>query len=685
MPNRLATATSPYLRQHADNPVDWWEWGDEAFAEARRRDVPVLLSVGYAACHWCHVMAHESFEDPATAAFMNEHYVCVKVDREERPDVDAVYMAATQATTGSGGWPMTVVTTPDGQPFFCGTYFPPRRVQQVPSFPEVLAAVAAAWTTRRDDVLGNAGALAEALGRRPEVTGTAGPSGGDLVDERVVARALGALSASFDERDGGFGGAPKFPPSLVLEWLLRHHARTGDADALAMTRRTLDAMARGGMYDQLAGGFARYAVDATWTVPHFEKMLYDNALLLRVYLHAWRLTGDDLHRRVVEQTADWLLADLRTPEGGFASALDADSEGREGAFYAWTPVQLVEVLGEDDGAWAAEVLAVTGAGTFEHGTSVLQLPADPADAARLASVRDRLRAAREARPWPERDDKVVSAWNGLAVAALAEAGALLDRPDWVDAARTCAQLLADLHTRGDGDGDRLVRTSRDGAAGTAPGVLEDYADVAEGYLALAAVTGEHAWTTRAQRLLTTVLAHFRDATGGLFDTADDETDPVLGALRRPQDAADGPTPAGAPAAAGALVTLGALTGSLELREAALAALREPLSIATRYPRAAGWALATAEALLDGPREVAVVGPPDHPATRALHRAALASPAAGLVVALGTPDAGSPDPHAPALLRDRPLIDGSPAAYVCRGFVCDRPTTDPATLTHQLHP
>lgn len=681
MPNRLAASTSPYLLQHADNPVDWWEWGDDAFAEARRRDVPVLVSVGYAACHWCHVMAHESFEDASTAAFMNDHFVCVKVDREERPDVDAVYMAATQAMTGSGGWPMTVVATPDGRPFFCGTYFPPRRVQQMPSFPEVLAAVAAAWTTRRDEVLASAGTIADALGQRP-AAGTDGPTGGDLVDERVVARALGALTASADEHHGGFGGAPKFPPSMVLEWLLRHHARTGDADALTLARGTLDAMARGGMYDQLAGGYARYSVDATWTVPHFEKMLYDNALLLRVHLHAWRLTGDALDRRVVEETADWLLADLRTPEGGFASALDADSEGREGAFYAWTPQQLHDAVGDEDGAWAAEAFGVTTEGTFEHGASVLQRRRDPDDLTRLAAVRDRLREAREARPRPARDDKVVTAWNGLAVAALAEAGALLERPDWLDAARRCARLLADLHTRAAQDGgDRLVRTSRDGVAGAAPGVLEDYADVAEGYLALAAATGEHEWTARAGRLLSTVLAHFGDDDGGLFDTADDETDPVLHALRRPQDAADGPTPAGPAAAAAALVTLGALTGDLALREAALAALRVPLQIATRYPRAAGWALATAEALLDGPREVAVVGPRDDPATRALHRAALASPAPGLVVAVGDPE--EPGTDAPALLHDRPVVDGRPTAYVCRGFVCERPTADPDAVLRQL--
>lgn len=682
MPNRLAAATSPYLLQHAENPVDWWEWGDDAFAEARRRDVPLLISVGYAACHWCHVMAHESFEDAATAAFMNAHFVNVKVDREERPDVDAVYMAATQAMTGSGGWPMTVFATPDGRPFYCGTYFPPRRVQQMPAFAEVLAALAAAWTTRREEVLTSAGSIADALGQRPTVGGSDGPSGGDLVDERVLARALGAVGATFDERHGGFGGAPKFPPSMVLEWLLRHHARTGDADALAMVRRTLDAMARGGMYDQLAGGYARYCVDATWTVPHFEKMLYDNALLLRVHLHAWRQAGDPLDRRVVEETADWVLAELRTAEGGFASALDADSEGREGAFYVWTPAQLREVLGDEDGPWAAAVLGVTEEGTFEHGASVLQRQGEPDDPERYAAVRARLREARERRPRPARDDKVVSAWNGLAVAALAEAGALLGRPDWLDAARACARLLADLHTRTDADGDdRLVRTSRDGVAGAAPGVLEDHADVAEGFLALAAATGEHEWWARAERLLRTVLRRFGDGDGGFFDTADDTTDAVLGALRRPQDPTDGPTPGGQPAAAHALVTLAAATGSLELREAALDALRVPLQLAVRYPRAAGWALAAAEALLDGPREVAVVGPVGDPGAAALHRAALASPAPGTVVALGDPDRLGED--APALLRDRPLVGGRPAAYVCRGFVCERPVTDPDDLARLL--
>lgn len=675
MADRLRDATSPYLRQHADNPVDWFEWGEDAFVEAARRGVPLLVSVGYAACHWCHVMAHESFEDPAIAALMDAHFVCVKVDREERPDVDAVYMTATQALTGSGGWPMTVFATPEGEPFFCGTYYPPRRVGQMPAFTEVLGAVAEAWRTRRDDVVTSAGAITQALASiRSDDPGPAPAL------DRVGQPALAALALTADTAHGGFGLAPKFPPSSVLEWLLRRHARTGDPLAWELAERTLEGMARGGLYDQLAGGFARYSVDATWTVPHFEKMLADNAMLLRVYLHAWRASGSPLAHRVATETADWLLGELRTPEGGFASSLDADTAAGEGAHAVWTPGELTAVLGPDDGTWAATVLGVTAAGTFEHGTSVLQLREDPDDPARFERVRARLRAAREARPRPARDDKVVTAWNGLAVAALAEAGALLERDDVLDAAVGAAELLVTTHLRTAADGSaRLVRASRDGRPGSAPGVLEDYADVAEGLLALVGVTGDPRWADHAGSILETVLTHFADTGGGLFDTADDETDPVVGRLRRPRDPADGPTPSGTAAAAGALLTYGALTGSLRHREAAEAALGDPLRLAARHPLAAGWALAVAEALVDGPREVAVVGPRDDPATLALHREALRSGAPGVVVALGD---GGPAAELP-LLRDRGLVDGRPAAYVCRGFVCDRPTTDPDELVRQL--
>jgi len=696
MPNRLADATSPYLQQHKDNPVDWRPWGEEAFAEARRRDVPVLLSVGYAACHWCHVMAHESFEDPATAAQMNDLFVCVKVDREERPDVDAVYMEATQSLTGSGGWPMTCFLTPGGGPFYCGTYFPRRQ------FRRLLTAVGEAWRDRRDEVRSAGQRIVEALAA-PRSTGSARP-----LDASALAEAAAALEADHDPVHGGFGGAPKFPPSMVLEFLLRHRARTGSPTALRLVAHTCEAMARGGMYDQLAGGFARYSVDAEWVVPHFEKMLYDNALLLRVYLHLWRETGQPLARRVVEQTADFLLRDLGTAEGGFASALDADTDGVEGLTYVWTPAQLRDVLGEKDGRWAATLLSVTDTGTFEHGASTLQLrrDPDPADLERWATVRARLLAARSSRPQPGRDDKVVAAWNGLAIAALADAGALLGVPAYLDAAAAAADLVLRVHLV---DG-RLRRTSRDGRVGVNAGVLEDYADVAEGLLALHQATGDGRWLAAAGGLLDLLLARFGDGNGGFYDTADDAE--VL--VRRPWDPTDGPTPCGPAAAAGALLSYAALVGAPAYREAAEAALATMTEIAGRFPRAAGWACAVAEAALSGPLQVAVVVVASAPggagptgsgsgrsapggASPAAASPAAASPAAASPAAAGTggeelarvarlgtsPGAvvvsGVPDAPGVPLLAGRPLVDGRPAAYVCRGFVCDAPSADPAAV------
>jgi len=669
MANRLEHATSPYLLQHKDNPVDWWPWSEEAFAEARRRDVPVLLSVGYAACHWCHVMAHESVEDAGTARLMNDGFVSVKVDREERPDVDAVYMEATQGMTGAGGWPMTCFLTPDGAPFFCGTYFPR------PQFQRLLTAVGEAWRDRRDEVTGAGQRIVDALAEPRGVR--ASP-----MDETVLDQAAAALRKDFDPAQGGFGAAPKFPPSTVLEFLLRHHARLSASgggvrtgDGLDMVEATCEAMARGGMYDQLAGGFARYSVDAGWVVPHFEKMLYDNALLLRVYLHLWRETGSGLARRVAIETAEFLLHDLRTPEGGFASALDADAAGVEGLTYAWTPPQLRAVLGEQDAAWAGRLLSVGDRGTFERGSSTLQLRADPDDPQRWADVRARLHAARRGRPQPARDDKVVAAWNGLAVAALAEAGALLSEPDWIDAAAVAADLLLRLHLV---EG-RLRRTSRRGRVGKPAGVLEDYADLSEGLLALHQVTGTPRWLTAAGDLLDVVLAHFGDGRGGFYDTADD----AEGLIRRPWDPTDGPTPAGPAATAGALLTYAALSGRTAHREAADAALATLAPVAEAYPRAAGWACAAGEAAVAGPLQVAVVAPPvlGHPDAEPdvdegtdLVRVARLGTSPGLVVVAGAPDT----PGVP-LLESRPLVDGRPAAYVCRGFVCDRPSTTPAAL------
>ncbi|MFD5649943.1 thioredoxin domain-containing protein [Streptomyces sp. NPDC127039] len=674
MPNRLAQATSPYLLQHAENPVDWWPWEADAFEEARRRGVPVLLSVGYSACHWCHVMAHESFEDGPTAEYLNSHFVSVKVDREERPDVDAVYMEAVQAATGQGGWPMTVFLTPDAEPFYFGTYFPPEPRHGMPSFRQVLQGVQQAWAERRGEVDEVAGKIVRDLAGREISYGDAQPPG-----EEQLGQALLGLTREYDAERGGFGGAPKFPPSMVIEFLLRHHARTGAEGALQMAADTCERMARGGIYDQLGGGFARYSVDRDWVVPHFEKMLYDNALLCRVYAHLWRATGSDLARRVALETADFMVRELRTAEGGFASALDADSDdgtGKhvEGAYYVWTPAQLTEVLGAEDAELAAQYFGVTEEGTFEHGASVLQLPQQEGvfDAARIASVRERLLAARDGRPAPGRDDKVVAAWNGLAIAALAETGAYFERPDLVEAAVAAADLLVRLHLD---EQVRLTRTSKDGRAGANAGVLEDYADVAEGFLALASVTGEGVWLDFAGFLLDHVLTRFTDESGSLYDTASDAEQ----LIRRPQDPTDNATPSGWSAAAGALLTYAAHTGSEPHRTAAERALGVVKALGPRVPRFIGWGLAAAESLLDGPREVAVVAAePADPAARGLHRTALLGTAPGAVVAFGTE--GSDEFP---LLADRPLVGGAPAAYVCRNFTCDAPTTDPDRLRAAL--
>ena len=610
-------------------------------------------------------MAHESFEDAETARMMNALFVCVKVDREERPDVDAVYMEATQALTGQGGWPMTVFATPEGHPFYCGTYFPR------PRFQALLQGVARAWREQRDDVVAQGQEIVTALASR----GEPGPVGeAPEADDLTVA--VRVLAESYDPVRGGFGGAPKFPPSMVLEFLLRHHAAeagpeggdghgAGEQAALTMASHTLEAMARGGMYDQLGGGFARYSVDDSWTVPHFEKMLYDNALLARVYAHWWRLTGHRLGRRIALETCDWMLRDLRTAEGGLASALDADSEGVEGKYYVWTPSELIQVLGTEDGRFAASVFEVTG--TFEHGSSVLQLLTDPEDVQRYESVRARLLAARAGRVPPGRDDKVVAGWNGLAVAALAECGALFQRPDLVAAAEAVTALLRDVHLR---DG-RLLRTSRDGRPGRNAGVLEDYTDLAEGLLALHAVTGDGGLVRWAGELLDTVLTRFGDGAGGFYDTPDDGE--VL--FRRPQDPTDNATPSGQFAAAGALLSYAALTGSSQHREAAAAALAPARVLAGRHARFAGWGLAVAQARLAGPAEIAVVGPPGDPRTDALHRAALLGTSPGAVVS-----AGEPGSSAVPLLEGRGLVDGLPAAYVCRDFVCRLPVTEPTDLT-----
>jgi uncharacterized protein YyaL (SSP411 family) len=666
MANRLASATSPYLLQHASNPVDWWEWGPEAFAEARRRDTPILLSVGYAACHWCHVMAHESFEDQATADYLNAHFVSIKVDREERPDVDAVYMQATVAMTGHGGWPMTCVLDHEGTPFFAGTYFPDRPRHGQPSFRQLLEALTEAWSTRREEVGSEGEKIREYL--RREVAATSG-----VLDETVLSRAVSTLASQFDGQSAGFGGAPKFPPTMALEFLRRHAARTGDVRAAGMVGSTAEAMAAGGLYDQLGGGFARYSVDSGWVVPHFEKMLYDNGQLLGLYA---RLGNE----RITRETADFLLRELRTAEGGFASALDADTEGEEGRFYVWTPAQLVEALGESRGAWAASLFTVTEAGTFEHGSSTLQLleePTDPDEVSRWQEVRARLYDARELRVRPARDDKVVAAWNGLAISGLVAAAEALDEPQYLEAAISAGRLLVDLHVV---DGRRLRRVSRDGVVGAPVGVLEDYGCVATAFLDLHLATGDPAWLAPTRGLLNEAMAKFGAPDGGFYDTAED----AEALISRPRDPSDNASPSGLSSLVHALLTWAALTGSGRHRERAEQALGTMRSLAEQAPRFAGWSLAAAEAAVSGPLEIAIVGSPGPERDALLAVARRTTSPGAAVIVVGEPD--EPDASYDLdredrvpLLQGRGLVDGRAAAYVCRNLVCERPVTEPGDL------
>ena len=660
--NELAGATSPYLRQHADNPVHWKQWSPAALAEAARRDVPILLSIGYAACHWCHVMAHESFEDEQVAAAMNQ-FVCIKVDREERPDLDAVYMNATVAMTGHGGWPMTCFLTPDGRPFFCGTYFPK------PQFLQLLAAVGETWQQRRDEVEQAGDHITGEL--RQMASGL--PGGGPEIAPSLCDHAVAALLREEDTARGGFGAAPKFPPSALLEALLRTHERTGSPVPLGTVRRTCVAMARGGLYDQLAGGFARYSVDADWVVPHFEKMLYDNALLLRVYAHWARRTGDPLARRITAETAAFLINDLMSGDM-FTSSLDADAAGVEGSSYVWTPGQLRDVLGDDDGDWAARVFALTEQGTFEHGMSVLQLPADfdplPGEAQRFERVRAGLLASRLARPQPARDDKVVTAWNGLAITALAEASVALDDPALLEAARGCATAVVGLHLV---DG-RLRRTSLGGRVGESAAILEDYAMLATGLLAIYQLRAEAAWLDRATGLIDLALDHFADPDrpGRWFDTADDAEQLMV----RPADPVDGATPSGASSIAEALLTAAHIVDAGRAGrygEAAAETLLAHSPLLARSPRAAGHWLAVAEAAVRGPLQVAVA---TAGADSELLVAARRMAPGGTVVVGGPVDSS-------ALLTGRDRVRGSDAAYVCRGRVCDLPVTGVAELAEML--
>ncbi len=604
-------------------------------------------------------MAHESFEDEAVGRLVNAGFVAVKVDREERPDVDAVYMTATQAMTGQGGWPMTVFATPDGEPFYCGTYFPKAQ------FVALLNAVRDAWGNQRAAVVAQGQKVVEAIASNSLAAAAPKP-----VTAELLGRAVAGPKRGYDQVHGGFGGAPKFPPHMLLLFLLRH----GGGEALEMARHTAEAMARGGLCDQVGGGFHRYAVDETWTVPHFEKMLYDNALLLRVYTELYRLTGDPLSRRVAGDVVGWLLREARTAEGGFASALDADTDGVEGLTYAWDPGQLRDVLGDDDGAFAADLFGVTQAGTFEHGLSVLRLMRDVDDASptvgeRWQAIRARLKEARDKRAQPARDDKVVAAWNGLAITALAEYARVCKDDDARAAALAAGELLARVHV----SGGRIRRVSRDGKVGEPAGVLEDYGCVAEAFCALHQLTGEGRWLEFAKGLLDTAIARFGSERGGFFDTADDAERLVT----RPADPTDNATPSGLSAVAAALITYTALTGEPGYREVAERALGTIAPVLESHVRFAGYAAAAAEALLSGPYEIAIAADePGEPGE--LLDAAVKLARKGAVIVVGRPD----QPGVP-LLAHRPMVDGRVTAYVCRGFVCDRPVTTTVELATVL--
>ncbi|HEU4977883.1 MAG TPA: thioredoxin domain-containing protein [Solirubrobacteraceae bacterium] len=654
MPNALAAETSPYLLQHKDNPVDWLPWGEEALRRARERDVPLLVSIGYSACHWCHVMEHESFEDAETAALMNERFVCVKVDREERPDVDAVCMEAVQTMTGQGGWPLNVFLTPEQVPFFGGTYFPPQPRHGMPDWRSVLGAVGQAWDERRDEIR----AQGERMAARLAGSALLEPSAEPLRDD-AVQQAVGVLRQSFDSVNGGFGSAPKFPPHAVLELLLR----TGEE---RMALQTLRSMASGGINDQVGGGFARYSVDATWTVPHFEKMLYDNALLARAYLHGWQVSGDAVLRRTCEETLDWALREMRAPEGGFYSALDADSEGEEGRFYVWPLAELQAVLGEDADA-AVAWLGATGHGNFEGAANVLESRGPEPPPAQRERIRAKLLEARARRVRPGLDDKRLAGWNALMIAALADAGAVLERADYLDAASACADFV--LGSMRDADG-RLLRTFNRGQAKLA-GQLDDHAFLLEALLTLYEASFEPRWFAEARSLGDTILERFADRErGGFFSTAEDQQ--VLVARRK--DIEDNPIPSGGSSAALGLLRLAALTGEARYEDAAVGHLRLLHTIAPRHALAFGHLLQAIDFHLRPTREVALVGDPE--GVRSLARVVRERLRPEVVLAGGRGD-GVP------LLEGREPVGGRAAAYVCEHFACHAPVTEPDELRAAL--
>jgi uncharacterized protein YyaL (SSP411 family) len=672
--NRLARETSPYLLQHAENPVDWYPWGREALDRAQREDRPILLSIGYAACHWCHVMEHESFEDDETARVMNEHFVSIKVDREERPDLDGIYMQAVQAMTGHGGWPMTVFLTPEGAPFYGGTYFPPEDRHGIPSFKRILLAVADAYANRR-----------EAIGRTADqlraIYGAILPAvpEGDL-SRHSLDLAYRSLAQQYDERHGGFGAAPKFPPTMALDFLLRYSRRAGMEHPRDIVLETFRHMAYGGIYDQLGGGFARYAVDATWLVPHFEKMLYDNALLVRLGVHLWQTTGDPEVRRVTEETLTWLAREMTSPEGGFYSSLDADSEGHEGKFYVWSEAELDALLG-DASPLVKAYYGVTSAGNFE-GKSILHVAA-PAEvvAARhgrtaaevreaVARARDRLYDVRAQRVWPARDEKILASWNGLMLRGVAEAARVFGSDEWQRLALRNAEFLRSRLVRD----DRVWRVHKERTH--TPGFLEDQAAVGLACIAVYQLTFDPAWLSLAAGLTRKMIELFRDPASGIFyDTAHD----AERLITRPRDVTDNAMPAGHSLAAELLLTMAELIGESELADHSRQMMASVAQTMIRYPTAFGHMLGVADQAVNGGIQVAIAGTPAHELFRGLNRAVAERYVPALVLAGGDPQHSD----APALLRGRHAGESGATAYVCRGFTCDLPTTDPVQLGEQL--
>ncbi len=678
MPNRLAGETSPYLLQHKDNPVDWFPWGPEALEKAKQEDRPIFLSIGYSACHWCHVMEHESFEDPQTAEVMNALFVSIKVDREERPDLDSIYMQAVQTLTGRGGWPMSVFLTPAGQPFYGGTYYPPDDRHGMPSFTKVLMAVADAYQNKRSDVTDTAGQLTSRL-QPAAVQGT------EMLTVDLLQQACQSAKAQFEPAHGGFGSAPKFPQPMTLEFLLRCWARFGDSEALRMATFTMQKMARGGMYDQVGGGFHRYSTDAFWLVPHFEKMLYDNALLSRVYIQAAQATGEPFYRRIAEETFDYVLKEMTHPSGAFYSTQDADSEGHEGKFFVWTPVQTAALLGEEDARVVNHYYGATEAGNFE-GRNIFHVPSDASKAAAdlgmpeqavLAIVeraRARLYAAREERVHPGLDDKVLTSWNGLMLRSLAEGAAALGRDDYLQAAVKNAAFL--LHTmRRDG---RLLRTYKDGTA-KLTAYLEDYAMLAEGLVSLYEATFERRWLDEAVSLADAMVSLYWDPGEGLFyDTASDHESLIV----RPRDTFDNAMPSGGSAAAGVLLRLAVLTGESEYNRKAASTLRSVTQQASRYALGFGNWLGALDFYLSTPKEIAIIGPKDDPLTSDLRRTTFGGFVPNKVVAGW--DGTDPGPaEGVPLLHERPLVNGRATAYVCENYACRLPATDAHTLASQL--